>query len=242
MRRLVVPLIVLVLLSCGDEPDTQIQEDLFSGYYKLQVGAFQIYDVEDIQIQQNIQTKSLYELKVMATDSFRNEEEGYSYVISRYKRANGSQSWTPVDTWTSRMTSRAVVINEANVPFVRLITPLVKGQKWNGNEMNTLSGDDPCGSGGVFNCDQFEITAIGESFVAGSISYENTLTVTEENDPDILVKNDVRKRVYAKTFGLIYAESTVLNYCTTPPSCYGTQFVNTGSIYKQTLKESGLEK
>lgn len=241
MRRLIGPLIMLILFSCSDGPEA-VKQDPFSGFYTLQVGAFRIYDVEDIRIQQNVQTRSAYELKTIATDSFRNEEGGYSYVISRYKRIDTTQSWTSLDTWSSRITNREVIVNEGNVAFVRLTQPIVKGQKWNGNELNTLGGDDSCGSDGTFTCDQFEITSIGETFEVGAVSFENTLTVMEENDPDILVKNDVRKKVYSSGIGLVYAESTVLNYCTTPPSCYGTQFVNTGIIYKQTLKQSGVEK
>ncbi|MBA4145597.1 MAG: hypothetical protein C0523_07540, partial [Cytophaga sp.] len=72
--------------------------------------------------------------------------------------------------------------------------------------------------------------------------YEDALTVTEHNDPDLLVKNDVRKQVYAAGVGLVYVSKTVLNYCTTPPACYGTQYVDTGYKYTQTLKQSGVEK
>lgn len=240
MRRLIGPLLVFVLISCSDNTETP-KSDPFQGFFPLIVGTYQLYDVEDIQIQQNVQTRSVYELKEAVTDSFKNEEGGYTYVISRHKRTDGSQPWTFLETWSSRLTNRQVIVNEGNTAFVRAIIPVVKGQKWNGNEFNTLVGDDACGNGTTFTCDQFEITAINESFQSGSLTVANSLVVTEENDPDILVKNDVRKKVYAKDVGLVYVESTVLNYCTTPPSCYGTQFVNTGRVYKQTWKSSGQE-
>jgi len=241
MRRLLEYLMVLILFSCSESPEIVIQ-DPFSGYFPLQTGLFQLYDVEEIQIQQNVQTRSVYQLKTVAIDSFKNDEGGYTYIINRYKRMDATQPWTALDTWSARTTNRKVIVNEGNTPIVRLILPLSNGQKWNGNELNTLGGDDMCGPGGDFSCDQFEISAIGEVFAIGNLSFENTLTVIEENDPDLLVKNDVRKKVYSSGGGLVYMESTQLNYCTTPPSCYGTQFVNTGTIYKETLRESGIEK
>jgi len=241
MRRLVGPLFLIILFSCKDNAET-LKPDPFLDYFPLQVGAYRIYDVEDVQIQQNVKTSSGYELKMIAIDSFRNEEGGYTYVINRYRRADSTQAWSTLETWSARLNNRQVIVNEGNTSYVRLITPLMKGQQWNGNEFNTLGGDDNCGSGTTFSCDQFEITSIGETFKTVNSSFDNTLTVTEENDPDLLVKNDVRKRVYQSGVGLIYLENTVLNYCTTPPSCYGTQFVNIGATYKQTLKQSGTEK
>lgn len=241
MRRLLETLIVVLLFSCSDAPEIVIQ-DPFQGYFPLQTGTFHIYDVEDIQIQQNVQTRSFYQLKTLAVDSFKNEEGGYTFIINRYKRLDGTQPWTALDTWSARASNREVIVNEGNVPFVRLILPLVKGQKWNGNQFNTLGGNDNCGSGEQFSCDQFEVGAIGETFQTGGLSFENTLIVMEENDPDLIVKNDVRKKVYSSGKGLVYMEDTQLNYCTTPPACYGTQFVSNGSIYKQVLTESGVEK
>jgi len=241
MRRLLGYFIVLVLFSCSDSPEIPMQ-DPFSGYFPLQTGTFQLYAVEDIQIQQNVQTRSVYELKTSVVDSFKNEEGGYTFIINRYKRLDSTQPWIALDTWSARTTNRKVIVNEGTIPIVRLILPLSKGQKWNGNEMNTLGGDDDCGSGVEFSCDQFEMGAIGEVFQTGNSSFENTLTVMEENDQDLLVKNDVRKKVYASGNGLVYMENTILNYCTSPPSCYGTQFVNMGIVYKQTLIESGFEK
>jgi hypothetical protein len=241
MQRLIGPLILLILFSCGDNSEHP-KQDLFSGYFPLQVGAYQIYDVEDVQIRQNVETVLVYQLKIIATDSFQNEESGYTYVLSRFKRTDESAPWTTLGTWSARITNREVIVNEGNIPFVRLILPLTTGQKWNGNELNTLGGDDNCGSVTTVSCDQFEITSFNESFELNGTTYDNTITVMEENDPDLLVKNDVRKSVYASGVGLIYVDNTVLNYCTSPPSCYGTQFVNSGIRYKQTWKQSGVEK
>jgi hypothetical protein len=241
MRRLAKLIVLAVLFSCGKDPDLN-KSDPFSNYFPLRVGAFQIYDVEDIQIQQNIQTRSAYELKSVAVDSFRNQENGYTYVINRYKRLDDKQPWAALDTWSIRLNDREIIVSEGNIPFVRLILPIVNRQKWNGNELNTLGGEDKCGTGDAFSCDQFEMDAIGQVFKIGNSSFENTLTVVEHNDPDLLVKNDVRKKVYSSAVGLVYMEKIMLNYCTTPPSCYGKQFVNTGTIYKQILKQHGLEK
>lgn len=241
MRRLVGVLLLLITISCGEQEEA-IATDAFSGYFLLKVGSYSIYDVDEIQYQQNVQTHSVYELKTIVVDSFINEEDGYTYTINRFKRMDSTKPWSFLATWSARVSGRQLIVGEGNISYVRITLPLVKGQKWNGNELNSTGGPDRCGTGTTYSCDTYEITSLKEAFSAAATTYEDALTVTEHNDPDLLVKNDVRKQVYAAGVGLVYVSKTVLNYCTTPPACYGTQYVDTGYKYTQTLKQSGVEK
>ncbi len=241
MRRLVGLLLVLIAVSCHEQEEV-IATDAFSGFFPLQVGSFSIYDVNEIQYQQNVQTHFVYELKTIVIDSFVNEEGGYTFTINRLKRLDSTKPWSALETWSARVNGRQVIVNEGNISYVRITLPLQKGQKWNGNELNSTGGPDRCGTGTTYSCDTYEITAVNEPFTETATAYEDALTVTEHNDPDLLVKNDVRKQVYAAGIGLVYVSNTVLNYCTTPPACYGTQYVDTGYKYTQTLKQSGVEK
>jgi len=240
MRSSVWFLVLLVALSCQEQEEV-ISGEVFSGYFPIHVGDFAIYDVDDIQYQQNVQTRSLYEIKTIVVDSFVNEKGRYTYVINRFKRTDVTEPWSAIESGAAKVNDRAVIVKEGNIAYVKMILPLTKGQKWNGNEFNNQGGDERCGIEPTYACDKYEITGTSESFITISDTYEQALTVMENNDPDILVKYDVRKQVYASGIGLVAVEKTVLNYCTTPPACFGTQYVDTGYKYKQTLKQRGVE-
>lgn len=239
MRKLAWFVVLSIALSCSEQEDPLVA-DRFSDYFPLRVGTVSVYDVDETTYQQNVATRSIYELKTVVIDSFLNEEEGYTYTINRFKRLNTASPWTPLESWSARVNDRYAVVSEGNISYIKLLLPLVKGQKWNGNDLNNQGGDQRCGSNSTYACDTYEITSINESFTDGA-TYDTTLTVTENDDQDLLVKYDVRKQVYAAGIGLVSVDKTVYNYCTTPPSCYGTQYVDTGYKYKQTLKERGTE-
>ena len=62
--------------------------------------------------------------------------------------------------------------------------------------------------------------------------------MAQDNENDPIVKQDVRKSIYAKSIGLVYREITILEYCTVG-NCIGKQIVENGVILKQTLNNYG---
>lgn len=229
-------LFVLVSLSCQPSPET---EDHSTSYFPLKVGAYFIYDVDETQYNQitgNVQ--SLYELKVTISDSVLNQEGGYTYILNRQKRTASGLPWENLTTWTARINARQGIVVEDNATFVKLVFPLGNGVEWNGNSFNMVGGDQTCGDDNA-PCDTYLIQDYDMPFAPGeSVSFEHTVTVNQNDNPDLIVKQDVRKEVYAINVGLIYKESTVLNYCT-QPNCLGKQIVETGVQYKQVIKEYG---
>jgi hypothetical protein len=231
----------MVIISCDNSNPKVVVPLLPSDFSPVRVGAYFIYGVDETKIQFNVSTNLNYEIKVMATDSFRNEGNGITYVLSRFKRTDNTKPWTPQETWSMRQDVKGLVISEGNTAYLKLSQSLFSGQQWDGNVYNNLGGAETCGATSSVACDIYRIESIGIPYVASGKTYDSSLVVVQSNDPDILVTNDVRKEIYAKGVGLVYRELTVLNYCTEPPSCYATQFVNSGVRYKQTLKEYGME-
>ena len=229
----------LLFWQCSDDPGPNVQSD--ATYFPLTVGAFYIYDVEETQYSViNGQEDLNYQLKLAVTDSFRNNAGGTTYVVQRYVRDNMGEEFQYTDTWSARVEASQVVVAEGNISYVRLVFPISEGRSWNGNALNNLKGDEPCGDNTNFNCDLYQIESIGTPYQFNEELLTETVEVVQSNNIDVIVKEDVRKEFYARNIGLVYKESSVLNYCTVG-SCIGQQQIDDGYTWKQSLVEYGKE-
>lgn len=230
--------LALFFLSCGREDDVVIKKD--NEFFPMSVGVFHIYEVEERQYSPIKDPEDFeYQLKLAVTDSFRNTAGGITYVIQRSKKTANEPSFTYLDTWSARVEASEVVVNEDNVPFVRLAFPLVMGKQWNGNALNNLGGEETCSSPGV-PCDIYTIETVGVPYDFKGETLLETIDVVQNNNMDLIVKQDVRKEIYARNIGLVFKESTILEYCTVG-DCIGKQQIESGQILKQTLLSYGKE-
>ena len=239
MRGFSIIIGLFVLASCKTSQDPL--PDIGLDYFPLQVGSYIVYSVDETQINQSSELKSVYELKLLVSDSLINQEGGYTYLVSRQKRNGAALPWIKLDTWTARIANRQGIIGEGNTSFVKLTFPTVNGSEWDGNTFNTLGGEQTCGNNQDRPCDIYRLENMGMEFTTASgMMFDETLTVVQNENTDLIVLQDVRKEIYAKHVGLIYKESIVLEYCTSA-SCLGQQKVTKGVRFKQVIKEYGVE-
>jgi hypothetical protein len=219
--------VAITAISC-DSSDENPSFDTGEDYFPLQKGNFQIYDVTSIEYTLGVPETLRYELKIMVTDSFPNPEGNYTYVLYRSKRNEGATEFSYLDTWSARMDTREVVMNEENTTFLKIKLPVAKDDEWDGNLYNTKDEDT------------YTMQEVKTSFTAGGESYEDCIVINQNDNQDFVVTLDQRKEVYARDIGLVYKEARVLNYCTVG-SCLGQQQVESGIIYTQTIKAYGVE-
>jgi hypothetical protein len=228
-----------LMVSCETSPEIAPNSGL--DYFPLRVGDYQIYSIEEIRIQNSIEQTVKFELKHKLIDSAINLEGGYSYTIQRQTRSNSSLPWQLIDLWTTHLSGRQAIVKEGNVSYVKLTFPAIDGLEWNGNSYNTLGGEQSCGENKEQACDVYKLSSFGKEFaLPNGLAFAETLTVIQNENVDLIVKQDVRKEVYAKNIGLIHKESVILEYCTSS-ICLGEQKVDKGLRYKQTIKEYGSE-
>lgn len=215
----------VLVISC-DSSDS-LNTDIGKNHFPLQTGRFIIYDVERTVYTLGVPTTHLYELKVAVIDSFKNVQGDYVYVLHRSTRPDDASLWIYLDSWSVRDAAMETVVSEGNLPIVKLKYPVHKGFRWNSNVYNTLGEDE------------FEMTGFQKE-IFNSLELSKCLTVIQEDNGDFIVALDQRKEIYAPDIGLVYKDSTVLNYCT-QPECLGEQIVQSGVRYKQTVKAYGVE-
>jgi hypothetical protein len=231
--------IFLLMLSCNkDEPLAVYWPG--PDYFPLAVGQFFIYEVDSTAILFQEETTRHYEVRHTVTDSFKTEEGYYAFTITRSMRANEGSPWTAMPTWHARRTEREAILQEGNVPYVKLVFPLSANLVWNGNELNAMEGADNCGNDAIYKCDQYKLpeNVMPYTTVTG-LPFDETIFVEEGNDPDLIAVFDVRNSRYAKEVGLIEREITHLVYCSDREDCLGKQQVIQGLRYKAVLKEYG---
>jgi hypothetical protein len=230
----------LLLFGCDRDSTEPVQND--QDYFPLRVGDYRIYRISETQITPyNVEHFTEYEIKTLVTDSFQNNAGGRSYIVSRYKRATQSDTWLILDTWSAKVDSREVVLNESNVPFVKIIFPIAAGHEWNGNAYNSQESVEFCEGSDFTSCDVYAFGEIKSSFeTSDGAIFENTVEVIENDSPDPIVRHDVRREIYAFDIGMVYREIIVLKYCT-DEGCRGQQKIEDGLVYKQELIEYGHE-
>lgn len=229
--------IVLFLLFAGCQTQDTLLKSTGTEYFPMKVGLFWEYDVVETVISQvSGQTTELYTLRHIVTDSLSSSGER-TFIIQRSRRADANSAWSTLDTWSVRLSTFQAIMQEGNVPFVRMQFPLSEGKSWNGNSLNNLTGSDACADGS-FQCDNYQVVSLGKAFQTTGLSYSNSVTIVENNEDDPIVMQDVRKSVYAASVGLVYRELSQLEYCTIG-ACIGQKVVENGLVQKQTLTAHG---
>lgn len=227
-------------MTIGCKEDESVILKMDSDFFPLAVGNFHVYQVNETQYTTlNPKVDLIYQLKLAIVDSFVNTSGGLTYVIHRSRKEAGQNSFNYLDTWSVRAEPSQIVVNEGNIPFVRLAFPLVAGRQWNGNALNSIGGEQTCGENPTYSCDIYTIND-GVPFELNGEVLTETIEVVQNNNMDPIVKQDVRKEVYARNVGLVFKESTILEFCTVG-NCIGQQQIEKGMILTQTLIEYGRE-
>jgi len=226
MRNFYVCAIGWILFSCSEtlapEPD-----QVGFNYFPLEIGDFQTYQVQKIEYSLFAVTDtSHYQLKQVVVDTFSTQNE-LNYILHRFSRESTLDKWQLDSVWTTRRTQNHAVVVENNIPYVKMVFPIRQNKVWDGNLFNALPPDE------------YQITEIGGSLETPVGTFVNNLTVFENNEPDTLIFQDIRQSIYALNVGMIYKNSSILDFCNTDPSCLG--ILEFGTKFEQILTAYGKE-
>lgn len=230
--NILVVVVSVAVLSC-DSSDNETPRN--NNFFPLKTGVYQIYDVKEIIYTLGDPDTFRYELKTVVVDSFENSNGGHTYVIHRSKKPEGAWAWTYLDSWSAVNDGSELIVNEENIPYLKLKFPASLGKTWDGNIYNNIT--NPSSNQHV---DIYKIAETGKSLQLGDVSLGEYIRVEQEDNQEFIVYFDKRNEIYAVDVGLVYREIEQLQYCTSN-DCLGDQVVQTGVIYKQTIIAYGEE-
>lgn len=216
--------LILFLASCTDGDISTLAGQ---SYFPLHLNNYWDFKVSETNILETVtcgdggQTQKSYLLRMMVTDSIKNANGGFTFVIHRYTRPDESQAWTDLDTWTARVSSNSIVQSEGNTSYVKFIFPLKESLKWNANLYNNLTAED------------YSLKDVGKPFSINTSTYPKSITVVQSDYDDVFISSDNRSEVYAYNVGLVYKKIDQRTYFLEP--CYGQQKIQKGLLFEQTL-------
>jgi len=217
--------------GCNETLEPQVDRLGFN-HFPLDTGNFRIYDVERVEFlfSGEIDTSN-FQLKEVIANARKTANGETIYDLERFTRDSEEENWQLDSVWTARRTSIQAIVVENNVPFVKLTFPIDENKTWDGNVLNIRPPDE------------YTMVNLFNSFLldtADAVSFENTITVVQNDLRDPITRIDVRKEVYAENIGLIYKETEFLLFCA-DPDCLGQGIVEVGTILKQQLIDFGEE-
>jgi hypothetical protein len=229
LRASIIIMTGVLTISCDDDADEVPLADN-STYIPLSKGIYQIYSVSETTFTNGPEGEvDQYELRTIVVDSFMIEPTIFQYVIHRSRRNAPQDEWTYLDTWSAVINKREAIVQEENVSFVKLALPAILNRSWNGNAYNSLGAES------------YTISKLEQNFALGTLSFENTVEVTQRNEVDNIIGNDIRKEIYADGVGLIYRKIETITYCSNTPDCLGNQVIEQGLKAEYIIKEYGKE-
>jgi hypothetical protein len=192
MRNLIcIVLVVSVsLVSSCRKPDVVQPTKLYTEYFPFKLGAWVEYDVTSI-IHTNLGSDTThYILKEIYTEEFIDNSGNLALRIERLRKPTISDSYTIKDVWYANKSNLRAEKVEENIRFFKLMFPVVKGKKWNGNAFNNLDKWDYT----------YDSVHVFKQF--NGLNFDSTVTVNQIDNVNPF-QRQIAYEIYANHVGLI---------------------------------------
>lgn len=226
MRRIILSCFLCLLLwSCSKQTDTLNLPDIHD-YYPVPVGRVLIYRLDSTVIPPfgtSLEVRS-YHAKDSIESQFMDNLGRTSYRVFRYTTDTlEQQAWQYVQTYYITPTQTTIEVNEDNLRFIKLTSPVTTDQTWEGNSfIDTKSANSP-----VRYLDgwQYVYQNINQPYTVVKGTLDSTITVLQQDetspdgpfDPNSYQQRNYSVEVYAKGIGLVYKDFLHWTWQTDPP-------------------------
>ena len=181
--------IFTAIFSCKKQDESI---DKKTEYFGLEKGSFVEYEVTYMFHDSLLQKHDtiIYQLKTLIGDTILDNVGKIASEFNRFQRKNSTLPWEETDIWTAIIVDNRAELIEENQRKVKLIFTPTLEKVWDINAFNNIGTVDAFYS------------SIDESKTINNLTFENTLTVEEENYKTLL-ETKRKFEVYAKNIGMI---------------------------------------
>lgn len=191
---------LLIVASCKKESSNEIL-DIGHNYYPISQGSYCTFTVnavtyDDFYTPVLVDT-ARYELKEVIGEYLGMNGALQTYKLYQYKRIVNTDEWDLINVWTIALDNFKIIRNEENESYIKLVFPVNKGARWNGNAYN------------VNDKETYEYADVHYSFQISGFNFDSVLTVLQR-DESSLIDEYYAEEKYAKNIGLIYKKKVSL--------------------------------
>jgi hypothetical protein len=202
MRFFLSLIVISFLTACSGSGSGDDYVDIGYDYFPTQTGATWIYRVDSMVYDDNSGQTTIdtfvFQYKEQLIANFVDASGETAQQINRFFRYDDSLPWIPLNQSSQLKTSLNAQRVTENVRYVKLVFPLEKNKKWNGNIYNNEGTE------------QYTAVYVNAPTQVGNITYPQTVKVLQKNDVNA-IEEIIRYEVYARNIGLVYALSDSLN-------------------------------
>lgn len=198
-------ILAFVVVSCDESYVTPDPEARGLNYYPLQVGDYRVYDVTDIEYQNNEPTEKHFQMREWVADSFMDQTNVLTYKIIRSVRPDAQSEWQDDSVMTVTKDEKMVILTKDNTKYIKLVFPVEEGKTWIGDLYNShvIIEDEP---NPYLSKESYQYLNVDQPFDTETENFDKTVTIIQGEpklDPEYSVFDD-RKEVYARGIGKIY--------------------------------------
>lgn len=121
--------------SCESETEP-IDESTFGyDYFPVTVGKSWIYTSDSIILSSGGTKRDTFRsfIREVVGDSFTDAAGNPAFKLNRFYKRNETDTWISINTWTTSIDKSMAIRTEENIRQVKLVFPIKKGLRWNGN-------------------------------------------------------------------------------------------------------------
>lgn len=206
------------------EPPTQDPAAAYA-YFPLQTGRYIEYAVDsllfDFAPDGGTQRDSVrVYLREQVGEPFLDPTGTLRFPIERYERGQPTEAWTLKNVWSAGRTTTQATRTEDNLRFLRLVFPLNRTTRWDGNRWIDESVELTIAGETIrpFENWSYRVDGLDAPGAVGPFAFDSLLTVTEADHTNALERRWSEAQ-YAKNIGLVRREQWILDsqYCNNNP-------------------------
>ncbi|WP_192820829.1 hypothetical protein [Rufibacter sp. LB8] len=223
------------LQACSDEESVLDPATVGYDYYPMTVGEFKIFNVSEKVFTNNlVRREETFQTREYVKGTTTDQTGRLWYQVELARRPVGGTTWMTTGIRLVSPSKTDLRIQENNKTTVHMVFPVKQGYSW---VYNGLTSQEEKA--------YYTYEDLGKPFVVdGGATYENTLTVRQDQDfEDELILVIRHYEVLAPGKGPVYRFNRYYQYCQggAGSNCeVGTNYIVDGSDRVETLVESGM--